>query len=103
MAFEKGKSGNPTGARPKLWGDAIRMALAQYESPTVKQGEALRTIAKQLVSKAIDGDKDSIAEIGNRLDGKPAQALVHEGEIAHRIARELSDQELAEIAAKANG
>jgi hypothetical protein len=80
MAFQKGQSGNPTGARAKPWSDAIRMALAQYETPTVKQGEALRAMAKKLIEKGLEGDKDAINEIGNRLDGKPAQAIEGTGD-----------------------
>lgn len=85
MAFQKGQSGNPTGARAKPWSDAIRMALAQYESPTTKRGEALRSIANALVTKAIEGDKDSIQEIGNRLDGKPAQEIAGNLDVAGQI------------------
>jgi hypothetical protein len=37
--------------------------------------EALERIAQRVVDKALDGDRDAIVEIGNRLDGKPRQEI----------------------------
>lgn len=70
--------GNKNAAKAKRWQDALVKALARYSNAELKieAGQALDKIAEQVVAKAIAGDKDSIAEIGNRLDGKPAQALI---------------------------
>lgn len=68
--------GNDNATKGKKWSGAIRRALNEYESETVKQGEALLEIAKGVVRDALAGDKDARAEIGNRLDGKPAQVVV---------------------------
>jgi hypothetical protein len=70
--------GNQNAKKAKRWQDALVKALARYTSPDrdIQAGQALDKIAEQVVIKAVDGDKDSIAEIGNRLDGKPAQAIV---------------------------
>lgn len=68
--------GNDNATKGKKWSGAIRRALHEYESDTVKQGEALLEIAKGVVRDALAGDKDARAEIGNRLDGKPAQAII---------------------------
>ena len=38
--------------------------------------KALRAIAAALIEKAAAGDVPSIKEIGDRLDGKPAQAII---------------------------
>ena len=69
--------GNKNAAKAKRWQDALNRALARYANAEAKieAGQALDKIAEQVVSKAIAGDKDSIVEIGNRLDGKPAQAV----------------------------
>lgn len=70
--------GNKNAAKAKRWQDALVRALARYADPATKleAGQALDRIAEGVVIKALSGDKDSVAEIGNRLDGKPAQAIV---------------------------
>lgn len=72
--------GNANAERGKRWSGAIRRALNEYTDDNVKQGEALIKIAQVIVREAIAGDKDAIREIGNRLDGKPAQALTLSGD-----------------------
>ncbi len=70
-------AGNKNGAKGAKWAEALRQALAKFEDKdkAIKRGEALERIAKVVVQKAIGGDKDAVKEIGDRLDGKPAQAL----------------------------
>ncbi len=80
MPFEKGKSGNP-GGRPKTkhWRDAIRRAVLDTEEPD--PNSAVRNIdrlALALVEKALSGDVPAMKEIGDRLDGKPSQAITGE-------------------------
>lgn len=75
MAFEKGQSGNP-GGRPKdkPWRDALRMALKDGD------GLALRRIAEAVITAAQSGDMQAIKEIGDRMDGKPAQQTIVTGD-----------------------
>lgn len=70
--------GNQNAKKAKRWQDALVKALARFESAEgqIAAGQALDKIAEMVVMKALGGDKDAIAEIGNRLDGKPAQAIV---------------------------
>lgn len=70
--------GNKNATKSKEWTAALKWQLENYENETssIKRGTALRTIAKQVVEAALSGDKDSWQEIGNRLDGKPAQAII---------------------------
>lgn len=70
--------GNQNAKKAKRWQDALNKALARFESDElkVKAGEALDKIAEGVVMDALKGDKDARAEIGNRLDGKPAQAII---------------------------
>jgi len=72
MAFEKGKSGNP-GGRPKAkdFTDALRVAVLATEGDKTK----LRKIAEKLADMAVEGDIQAIKEIGNRLEGTPAQTI----------------------------
>jgi hypothetical protein len=72
MPFVKGQSGNPSG-RPKSkpFSDALKAEIeaAGDEEPV------LRAIARKLLDMAKDGDMQAIKEVGDRLDGKPAQEI----------------------------
>jgi hypothetical protein len=56
--------------------DALRLALTRRDT---EKSKALVNLANRLIDKAEEGDLQAIQEIANRLDGKPAQQLVHEG------------------------
>jgi hypothetical protein len=54
-------------------------------------------LAKELVRIALQGDGDNvrlaaIAEIHDRLDGKPKQRLVHDGQLQHDLRVRLGDR-----------
>jgi hypothetical protein len=53
----------------RLWANTIRRAVVQED------GAKLRRIAEKLLALAEDGDIQAMKEIGDRLDGKPAQAV----------------------------
>lgn len=74
--------GNANAAKGKRWQDALNKALARFESvdPPIAVGEALDKIAFRVVQGALAGDWDSITEIANRLDGKPAQSVTVGGD-----------------------
>lgn len=74
--------GNTNGAKGRRWQDALNKALARFTSvdPPVAIGAALDQIAYLVVEKALSGDRDAITEIGNRLDGKPAQSVTVSGD-----------------------
>jgi len=71
--FQPGQSGNP-GGRPKT--KPFRDALKRVLDEAGKDDERLRLIAEALLGKAATGDVQAIKEIADRLDGKPAQAIV---------------------------
>jgi hypothetical protein len=75
MATRGGQPGNDNATKNHLWRGALNRALAQYKADGVPQGEALNRIAERVVQQALKGDKDCIAEIANRLDGKAVQGL----------------------------
>ena len=60
-------TGNANARKGKAWFDALRKECVQRN--------ALEEIAKVVVEKAMAGEQWAIAEIGNRMDGKPAQAM----------------------------
>lgn len=62
--------GNQNGLKQnRLWGETIRRAVTQAD------GKKLRQIADTLIELAAQGDIQAIKELGDRLDGKPAQAI----------------------------
>jgi len=73
--------GNHNAAKAKRWQDALLKALARFESGEIKAGQALDKVAEMVVRMALGGEKDAWQEIGNRLDGKPAQAVELSGEV----------------------
>ena len=76
----------------KLWRDQIRLAVNELrdDPENGNKTKALRMLAKKLVSKALDGDMVAMKEIGDRLDGRPNQAVtVEPGESLLSILDEL--------------
>ena len=69
----------------KIWADAIRKAvhdLSEIDDPE-KKGKKLKklnVLAANLVDKAIGGDVPAMKEVGDRLDGKPAQTIAGDPE-----------------------
>ena len=72
-------AGRPPGAqnKDKPFGDALRMEIAAAGD----NRKALRDVAKALIDKAKEGDVTAIRELGDRLDGKPAQAIGGDDEL----------------------
>lgn len=83
-------AGSPNKDKPFV--EALRMELAAAGD----NHKALRRIAKTLIGMAENGDMQAISAIADRLDGKPAQTVDMN---VRKIARELTDDELASIAA----
>lgn len=76
--------GNQNAKKAKIWEQAIKRALARYSGSTVDAG--LDKLADRLIKSAIEHKDDSAAaqimeKIGDRLDGKPAQAVEMSGEL----------------------
>ena len=64
---------NPRGQqRDKPFRDALRIELAAVG----EDSKALRGIARALIMAAQEGKMDAIKEIGDRMDGKVAQAVI---------------------------
>ena len=70
MPFEKG---NQLAANARKWRSAIDQALEARSK--ADQMECLRSIAGKLIDAAENGDQWAIKELGDRIDGKPAQSL----------------------------
>ena len=95
MPFKKGQSGNPNGAWvEKPFRDALRMEIAAADDDV----KVLRTIARKLLDRAVEGDLAAITSIADRLDGKPAQ----ESTVTVNNKRDASDWSRDELVAFLN-
>ena len=66
-------SGNQNAAKGKQFYDALRRAMASDDFARVRKA------ADRLLDKAAEGEPWAIAELANRLDGKPAQQTILTG------------------------
>lgn len=69
--------GRPAGSATKAWADAVRKASHALD-PKAK-AKKLDLLARALVDAGLTGDVSALREIGDRLDGKVAQAITGEG------------------------
>jgi hypothetical protein len=91
--------GNKNAAKAKVWAAAIERAL-ERRVPADQRIKAIDELADKLLALGYEGDLSALQEIGNRLDGKPAQSLELSGNVGNKSADELPDDELANIAAR---
>ena len=67
--------GNQNASNVKVWSDAIRRAMARAEHDPVVGHRTLNALADRLLEKAAEGDMAALKELGDRLEGKPAQTI----------------------------
>lgn len=67
-------TGNQNARNAKRWQQALRRALARKSGESIDKG--LDEIADKVVAAAYAGEQWAIKEVGDREDGKPAQAIV---------------------------
>lgn len=80
MAERGGQIGNDNASRGKEFRAALQRVLAKRSGDGGWRA-ALEEVCKKLVAAAIDKEEAwAIQEIANRIDGKPAQALVVNGD-----------------------
>lgn len=66
--------GNQNAKKGKAWSEAIRRAIREkYDGEDYEA--KLAKLARKLVDAADGGDLQALKEIGDRHDGKPAQAI----------------------------
>lgn len=63
--------GNKNGSKNRPWAEAINRALL------AEDGKKLRALADRIIDRALEGDVAALKEVGDRMDGKPAQALTN--------------------------
>ena len=66
-------TGNNNAAKAKVWTAAIERALANRSR--LDQKDALDSLAEKLLAKSAEADLGALKELGDRLEGKPGQAI----------------------------
>lgn len=94
MAGIKGRSGTNKG-KDKPWTEALRLVVFRDDDNGKRR---LLKIAEQCAAAAEAGDMQAIREIGDRLDGKPAQ----EATLTIDDKRDATDWSRAELDAFIN-
>jgi hypothetical protein len=79
--------GNRNAAKAKLWAAAIERALEKRGGGD--KIKALNELAEKLLVNCDSGDMVALKELGDRLDGKPAQSIVGEEESPLRIIQRI--------------
>lgn len=77
MAKRGAPAGNSNAAKGREWAAAIDRALAQRSK--VDKVNALDALAEKLLRLCDEGDMTALKELGDRLDGKPVQAITGAG------------------------
>ena len=85
---------NSGSRKAKLWRDALLLVINRPEDEPIPTGKTmLHKLVSTQVNLALGGDSQSIRDIADRLDGKPAQSIVGGDEddnpinLIHRIER----------------
>ena len=94
MAKAGGKPGNQNAVK-NPWRTAL-------ESVVSKSPLKLRQVAETLIDAAIAGDIQAIKELGDRLDGKPRQAVEVAGEDGNAISLTVVFRDAIKDAARDN-
>ncbi len=79
--------GNQYAAKAKVWTAAIERALEKRSRAT--QINALDELAEKLLAACDEGDLEALKELGNRLEGKPAQSVAVTGESGGPLVVEI--------------
>lgn len=68
--------GNQNAARAKVWRAAIERALERRSASRTDGIREIDALADELLKLVAMGDLGALKEFGDRMDGKPAQAIV---------------------------
>ena len=89
--------GNKNATQGRPWRDAINRALAKRDER--EQGRALANLAEKLLAAAEIGDVSALRELGDRLEGKPAQAVQLVGDADNPVQAKMTVEFVSATAA----
>ena len=69
-------AGNQNAAKSKIWHAAIMRALEARTKSRIDGKQQIDALAEKLLDLVEQGDLPALKEFGDRLDGKPAQAII---------------------------
>lgn len=81
--------GNQNAAKAKIWRAAIERALERRSASRVDGKREIDALAEKLLDLVAAGDLPALKEFGDRIDGKPAQAIVGDDESDPISIREI--------------
>jgi len=87
-----GQIGNQNAAKGRMWRDAIHRALRKRSK--TDQVEALDDLAEKFLAAVEQGDIAAFKELGDRIDGKPAQVIA--GDPDNPLAVELIERRVVD-------
>jgi hypothetical protein len=64
----------------KIWSEAVQRAVKRRMENEDGKPQKIERLADKLVDFALEGQGWAMQEIGNRLDGRPAQAVTVSGD-----------------------
>ena len=85
--------GNQNAFKNKPWRDALNRAMSRYDGG---KENALNLIADQTVRLAVSGEQWAIKEIGDRTDGKAAQAVTVSGDIENPLTVSVIERKIVD-------
>lgn len=88
-------AGAPKGNNNAGKGARLSKVLKKRLEERAKESELIDV----LINKALEGDLAAIKEVFDRIDGKPKQSIDMAAEVTQKNVKELTDDELAAIAA----
>jgi len=92
--------GNRNNERPKIWSAAIQRAL-ERRTTRDKKIKAIDELADKLLDACAEGDLVALKELGDRLEGKPAQAIT--GADGNKLTLTLDAPWMSEVAKARTG
>jgi hypothetical protein len=73
--------GNQNAAKSKIWNAAIHRALERRSASRADGIKEIDALAEKLLELVAKGDLLALKEFGDRIDGKPAQAVDLSGQL----------------------
>ena len=91
MAERGAPAGNQNALRGRVWRKAIEQALETRTRSRTDGKKEIDALAETLLNLVASGDLAAIKEFGDRIDGKPAQAIIggDEGDPAVKTISEV--------------